>query len=1030
MKRELEGGWFQWMTLPLPALLTIQSGINQLRYATLKGIMAAKKKEIRKVTPAAAASPAQKILAIHFPEKGKKTQMLPGSPAEAAKELSRQAAGRSEGDPVILVVAEQREGKLNRASWEAIAAAQQIGGELKIALLGSGVDGVASELAAADVAEVVVVDAPALEHYTSDGQVVALAGVIAQESPSHVLLPHTYQTRDFAPALAARLQRALITDVTAVKAIRWNTSLVYVRPVFQGKMSAEVSAEGPAPHFITCQIGAFRADAVKRGGSPAAVRKAAIELDAAKIRQKPEAPFKEAKQAVDLSQAERIVAVGRGIKGQEHLKLVEQLAQALGAEIAASRPICDAGWLPMDRQIGSSGQTVAPKLYLALGISGAIQHLVGMKGARTIVAINKDPEAPIFEIADYGIEGDLFEVVPALIAELKLECTASTYAFGVTRRHDGTTPRQQETKERRVVESSWSSLWASCSTPLALRRHLPRVDLERETLEVDILIVGGGPAGMSAALRLSQLQKEQGGDALSIAVLEKSREPGAHMLSGAVLDPSALKDLIPDFKEKGAPLAAEVHHDHIYFLTRNSKIPFPITPPPLRNHGNYIISVNRFVKWMAGLVEAEGIDLFSGFPAAELLYEGARVVGVRTRDQGIDKHGVKKSTFEPGVDIKAKVTILCDGVRGNLTKALVRRLALDEGRLPQIYALGIKELWEVPKDRIPAGTVIHTMGYPLRMEEFGGCFLYAMPEGMVSVGLVSGLDYRDPMFDPHITFQHAKQHPLIEPILRGGQMIRYGAKALPEGGWHTIPRVYADGVLIAGDAGGFMNSMRLKGLHLAMRTGMLAAETAFAATRANDTSSVQLSKYEERINNSDVRRELYPVRNVHQSFSHGLLPGLMYSGLSLVTGGWWVRDPMPVNAGYEHMAKLADYYGDNRPDVDVPARPAKIDRQLTFDKLTNVHYSGTRHAEDQPSHLIVHDTDICRTRCREEYGNPCTRFCPANVYEMVDAGDGTKKLQINASNCVHCKTCDIMDPYQVIDWVPPEGGGGPQYEGM
>ena len=325
---------------------------------------------------------------------------------------------------MILVVAEQREGKLNRASWEAIAAAQQIGGELKIALLGSGVDGVASELAAAEVAEVVVVDAPALEHYTSDGHVMALAGLIAQESPSLVLLPHTYQTRDFAPALAARLQRALITDVTTLKfpegasRTAHPASLVFGRPVFQGKMSAEVSAEGPAPHFITCQIGAFRADAVKRGGSAAAVRKVPVEVDASKIRQKPEAPFKEAKQAVDLSQAERIVAVGRGIKGQEHLKLVEQLAQALGAEIAASRPICDAGWLPMDRQIGSSGQTVAPKLYLALGISGAIQHLVGMKGARTIVAINKDPEAPIFEIANYGIEGDLFEVVPAMIAEL------------------------------------------------------------------------------------------------------------------------------------------------------------------------------------------------------------------------------------------------------------------------------------------------------------------------------------------------------------------------------------------------------------------------------------------------------------------------------------------------------------------------------------------------------------------------------------------------------------------------------------
>lgn len=552
----------------------------------------------------------------------------------------------------------------------------------------------------------------------------------------------------------------------------------------------------------------------------------------------------------------------------------------------------------------------------------------------------------------------------------------------------------------------------------------------RETLEVDVLIVGGGAAGMSAALRLAQLQKAQGGEPLSIAVLEKSREAGAHMLSGAMLDPSALKELVPDFKAKGAPLASEVHHEHVYFLTKTRKIPFPITPPPLQNHGNYIISLNRFVKWMAGLVEAEGVDLFAGFPASEILYEGDRVAGVRTRDQGIDKHGAKKSTFEPGVDIKAKVTILCDGVRGNLTKALVRRLALDEGRQPQLYAIGIKELWEVPKDRIKPGTVIHTLGYPLRTEEFGGAFLYAMPDGLVSFGLVTGLDYRDPMFDPHQAFQHLKQHPAFASILQGGQMVRYGAKALPEGGWHTIPRVYADGVLIAGDAGGFVNSMRLKGIHLAMRTGMLAAETAFEAVRANDTSAAKLRAYEERINASPVRRELYPVRNVHQSFSHGLVPGLMYSGLSLVSGGWWVKDPMPVKAGYEHMETLADYYGATPPDVDVPVRPARIDRQLTFDKLTNVHYSGTRHPEDQPSHLIVHDTNICSTRCREEYGNPCTRFCPANVYEMVDAGNGTKKLQINASNCVHCKTCDIMDPYQVIDWVPPEGGGGPQYEGM
>jgi electron transfer flavoprotein alpha subunit len=315
---------------------------------------------------------------------------------------------------MILVIAEQREGKLNRASWEAVAAAQQAGGPVKIAVPGAGVDALASELAAAEVEEVLAVEAEALGDYTSDGYVMALAALIEQEKPERVFFAHTYQTRDFAPALAARLGRSLITDVTAIK-----DGGAYVRPVFQGKLNADVTAEGPAPHLVTIQIGAYRVDAVKKGASAAAVRKAEVAVDASKIRQKPEAPFKEAKQAVDLSQAERIVAVGRGIKGQEHLKMVEELAQALGAEIAASRPICDSGWLPMDRQIGSSGQTVAPKLYIALGISGAIQHLVGMKGSRTIVAINKDAEAPIFEIADFGIAGDLFEVVPAMISELQ-----------------------------------------------------------------------------------------------------------------------------------------------------------------------------------------------------------------------------------------------------------------------------------------------------------------------------------------------------------------------------------------------------------------------------------------------------------------------------------------------------------------------------------------------------------------------------------------------------------------------------------
>jgi electron-transferring-flavoprotein dehydrogenase len=551
--------------------------------------------------------------------------------------------------------------------------------------------------------------------------------------------------------------------------------------------------------------------------------------------------------------------------------------------------------------------------------------------------------------------------------------------------------------------------------------------MDRETLDVDVLIVGGGPAGLSAALRLAQLQRAQGGEPLAIAVLEKAREAGAHMLSGAVLDPSALRDLVPDFVEKGAPLDAEVQADHVYFLNGSlSRIQLPIIPPPLRNHGNYIISLNRFAKWLASLVEAEGIDLFFGFPGAEVLFDGDRVIGVRTGDKGVGRDGERRQTFEAGVDIHAKVTIFADGVRGNLTKQLLRRLPLAHDRQPQQFSIGIKELWEVPPDRVDPGTVIHTLGWPLRREEFGGGFIYAMPEGRLSIGLVAGLDYRDPMFDPHVAFQRFKQHPLVSGLLRGGQMVRYGAKALPEGGWYTIPRPYMDGGLIAGDAGGYLNSFRLKGIHLAMRTGMMAGETAFEAVRAGHTSASHLAAYQRRIDEGPVRAELYPVRNVHQSFGYGLIPGLLYSAFAVVSKGWWFR-PIAGHAGHTRMRFVADHYGDAVPPGDASAA-MKPDRVLTFDKLTNVHFSGTRHDEDQPAHLLVH-TEVCHTICGQEYGHPCTRFCPANVYEIVHDAAGPR-LQINASNCVHCKTCDIMDPYQVITWVPPEGGGGPQYDGL
>jgi electron-transferring-flavoprotein dehydrogenase len=367
-------------------------------------------------------------------------------------------------------------------------------------------------------------------------------------------------------------------------------------------------------------------------------------------------------------------------------------------------------------------------------------------------------------------------------------------------------------------------------------------------------------------------------------------------------------------------------------------------------------------------------------------------------------------------------------VRGNLTKELIRTLQLgDDGHPPQ-YAVGVKEIWEVPADRLPAGSVIHTLGYPLRQDEFGGSWIYGMPGGRISLGLVVGLDYKDPLLDPHAAFQRFKLHPFVRRLLDGGQLIRYGAKALPEGGWDTQPITYFNGGLIVGDAANLVNSMRLKGIHLAMRSGMLAAEAVFDAVRARDYSAQKLRRYQDLVEASSIKKELYPVRNVHQAFSGGLYAGAFFAGLTMVTGGFMIED-LHGEPGHKRMQRLADYYGLRRRDILTGSNAVVPDRRLTFDKVTGVHFSGVQHNEDQPSHLLVH-TDVCHTICGDEYGHPCVKFCPAHVYEMVDDGKGGLRLQINASNCVHCKTCDIMDPYGVITWVPPEGGGGPQYDGM
>jgi electron-transferring-flavoprotein dehydrogenase len=557
---------------------------------------------------------------------------------------------------------------------------------------------------------------------------------------------------------------------------------------------------------------------------------------------------------------------------------------------------------------------------------------------------------------------------------------------------------------------------------------------ERDVLEVDVLIVGGGPTGLAAAIRLRQLldahnariDKEGGGDKLdlSIAVIEKGNEIGSHAISGAVLDPRALKELDPDFDKNGCPLESPVTGDSVWYLTAGGRWPFPMIPPPLRNHGNYIASLGKMVRWMAARAEAAGIDLFPGFAATAPLIEGDAMVGVRTGDKGIDRNGNRRPNFEPGIDIRARVTLLCEGPRGTLTKVLVDRFKLDEGRHPQVYAVGIKEVWECPKGSLTPGRVTHTMGYPLDRETYGGSFIYHMADDLLTIGLAVGLDYRNPHLDPHKQFQQLKMHPAIRLMLKGAKILSYGAKAIPEGGWYAMPRPYLGGCLIAGDSAGMLNGMRLKGIHTGMKAGMLAAETTMEALVSGDTSQEVLSRYEQQFRASWAGRELYGVRNFHAGFRNGLIPGMVHSALQMISGGRGIRDPLPSEPGHTRVRTLQQQFGASPPPTP---EGAKSDGGLSLDKVTDIFHSGTKHEEDQPVHLLVADTDLCETRCAAEYDNPCQRFCPAAVYEMVPKEGGGKRLQINASNCVHCKTCDIMDPYQIITWVPPEGGGGPEY---
>jgi electron-transferring-flavoprotein dehydrogenase len=556
---------------------------------------------------------------------------------------------------------------------------------------------------------------------------------------------------------------------------------------------------------------------------------------------------------------------------------------------------------------------------------------------------------------------------------------------------------------------------------------------QREVLDVDVLFVGAGAASLSGALHLQRLVNEHNerasrtgeGAQLSpmIAVIEKGSEVGAHSLSGAVMDPGAIAELIPGYREAGFPIEHVVESEDVYLLTRRRALRFPVTPPPLRNHGNLIISLARFNRWLGGLVEAAGVNIFPGFAGVEILEDNGTVGGVRTGDKGIDKRGERKPNFEPGIDLRAKVTVFGDGPRGYLSKQLIARHGLLADRSPQVYETGVKEVFELPPGRTDIGRVIHTMGYPFRGDNVGGTFIYTMANNLLALGLVTPLDYRDPLLNPHEQLQQFKEHPLIAKLIEGGKSLYYGAKVISAGGYYSMPRLFTNGALLIGEAASMVDMARLKGIHLAIKSGMLAAETVLQSLLKGDYSAAALAPYEDAVRASYIGKELYRVRHFHQALSLGMPRAFFHLGIQQVTRGADLMGRPHEEEERYALKSVAEYYAVDR---DLP-EPRKYDGVRFLDKLANVYLSGTMHGEDQPSHLKVPDTNLCYHVCVPKFRYPCNRFCPANVYEMISSEGGALRLQINFANCVHCQTCDIKCPLDNIRWTPPEGGQGPNY---
>ncbi len=543
--------------------------------------------------------------------------------------------------------------------------------------------------------------------------------------------------------------------------------------------------------------------------------------------------------------------------------------------------------------------------------------------------------------------------------------------------------------------------------------------VERESMEFDVVIVGAGPSGLATAIRLRQLCEEHGTD-LSVCIVEKGSEVGAHILSGAVLEPRTLDELLPDWRERGAPLNTPVTEDRFLFLTRSGAVRLP-TPPQMHNQGNYIISLGNLCRWLGAQAENLGVEIFPGFAAAEVLYdESGGVRGVATGDMGIGIDGNPKANFEPGVELIGRQTVFAEGCRGSLTKTLFDKFRLREGVDPQTYGIGIKELWEIDSAKHKQGRVIHTVGWPMDRSTYGGSFIYHLEDNQLAIGFVIGLDYENPHLSPFDEMQRFKTHPRIRPMLEGGRRIAYGARALNEGGFQSIPKLTFPGGLLVGDTAGFLNVPKIKGTHTAMKSGMVAAETIHAALGGDPDGARELEQYPHRLRETWLWEELRRVRNIRPAFRWGLWGGMAYAGIdTYILRG---RAPWTLHHHADHACMKK---ADECPGIEYP----KPDGEITFDKASSVYLANTVHDEDQPVHLQLKDANVPLQINFAEYNAPEERFCPAGVYEYVDDEQG-KRLQINAQNCVHCKTCDIKDVTQNINWVTPEGGSGPNYPNM